>query len=179
MRKSDITFRRTGNGYGEGRATVCIKVPYQSLDRSIREVVETWGEGVPATMTEEWVRENVSEDTLDAYFWQACESEYEYFCDWADEILPGTTFEVDGRSGGWAVSNWDEDDVAGWDAVKVAQWGKIERVAREIAHGVNGQVVLRVYEYHYSPENVALDGVPIEEALYALSTAGGTGKGTR
>lgn len=178
MRKNEITFRRTGNGYGKGRAAVCIKVPCQSLDRSIREVVETWGEGVPATMTKEWIQENVSEDTLDAYFWFACEDEYKYFLDWADEILLGTTFEVEGRSGGWAVSNWDEDDVAGWDAVKVAQWGKIERVAREIARDINGQVVLRVYEDYYSPENVALDGIPIEEALYAL-TADGTGRGER
>lgn len=167
-RKDDISFRRTGNGYGEGRATVCIKVPYETLDESIRKV-QTWGEGVPPSMTEEWVRENIGEDTLDSYFWWACEHEYEYFTEWADEIMPGTTFDVDGRQGGWAVSNWTTDDVAEWDAVQVAKWGKIERVAREIARGVNGQVILRVYEDHYSPENVALDGIPIEEALYALS----------
>ena len=168
-RKSDITFRRTGNGYGEARATINIKVPYAPLNRTIREVVEKWGEGIPATMTEEWVRENIGEDTLDSYFWWACETEYEYFAEWADEIMPGTTFDVDGRSGGWAVSNHSADEVAEWDAVQVAKWGKIERVAREIAAGVNGQVILRVYEDHYSPENVALDGIPIEEALYALS----------
>lgn len=169
MRKDEIGFRRTGNGYGEGRATVNIKVPWTPLDRSITEVVKTWGEGVPASMTEEWVRENVSEETLDGYFWAACEAEYEYFTDYAEEIMPGTKFEVDGRMGGWAVSNWSVDDVEGWDAVRVAKWGKIVRVAREIARGVNGQVVLRVYEDHYSPENVALDAAPIEEALYALS----------
>lgn len=167
-RKDDITFRRTGNGYGEARATVKIKVPYQPLDQSIREVVETWGEGVPATMTEEWVRANIGEDTLDSYFWWACETEYEYFTEWADEIMPGTTFDVDGRQGGWAISNWTADDVAEWDAVQVAKWGKIERVAGEIARGINGQVILRVYEDQYSPDNLYVDAAPVEETLYAM-----------
>jgi len=167
MRKDEITFRRTGNGYGEGRATVNIKVPWQPLDMSCQAAQRD--KEIPETLTENWIRENVSDDALDTYFWWSCESEYEHFCDWADEIMPGTTFEVDGRSGGWAISNWGEDDVAGWDAIQVSRWAKIERVARSIAEGVNYQVVMRVYDNDYAPENVYVDAVPIEEHFAGIA----------
>ena len=149
--------------FGRVFAAVNIKVPYKTLDQSVRALRAE--DEIPETLTEEWIRDNVSEDALDAIFWHTCQAEYEYFTDYAAEILPGTTFHQDGRSGGWAVSNHTVDDVESWDAVKLAKWGKIERVAREIAAGVNEQVVLSVYINEYAPENLYVDAAPVEEVL--------------
>ncbi len=159
MRKNDVMFR---GGY----ACVNIKVPWQPLHVSVSALQRE--REIPETLTEEWIGANVSEDRLDAIFWYVCEYELEYFTDYAAEILPGTTFHQDGRSGGWAVSNHSEYDVEGWNAVTLAKWGKIERVAREIAAGVNEQVVLSVYLNEYAPENVYIDAAPIGESIEAL-----------
>ena len=158
MRKDEITFRG-------GRASVNIKVPWEPLERSVLQLKRE--QEIPDTLTEEWIRENVSEERLDGIFWHVCEAELEYFTGWAAEILSGTTFHQDGRSGGWAVSNWDEYDVDQWDAVNVAKWAKIERVAREIAAGVNAQVVLSVYLNEYSADNVYVDAAPVGESIPA------------
>lgn len=158
MRKSDVQFR---GGY----ACVNIKVPYQSLDAAIRQARE-WDD-IPAGLTEDWIRANVSEEQLDAIFWHVCEAEYDYFTDYAEEILPGTKFERDGRSGGWAVSNHSSCDVEGWDAVTLARWGKIVRVAREIASGVNAQIVYSIELNEYVPysEAIYVDAAPVGEAI--------------
>lgn len=156
MRKDNVTYR-------DGHASVNIKVPYRPLALAVQELQRE--REIPETLTAEWIEANVSDERLDAIFWWVCAAEYEYFTEWAAEILPGTTFYQDGRSGGWAVSNWDADDVDGWDAVALAKWGKIERVAREIAEGVTAQVVLSVALNEYAPENVYVDAAPIGETI--------------
>lgn len=158
MRKDEIQFR---GGY----ACVNIKIPYQRLDESIREARKE--EELPAGLTEEWIRENLSDEHLDTIFWRVCEWEYEYFTDYAAEIMPGTTFSVQGRSGGWAVSNHSEYDVEDWDAVDVAKWGKIVRVARSIAESVNARIIdsIAINEYVPLSEAVYVDAAPVEEHI--------------
>ena len=167
MRKNDVTFRR-GYSRNNAYAAVNIKVPYQALDSAIREARED--EELPVGLTEEWIRENISEERLDAIFWHVCAAEYEYFIDYAAEIMPGTTFQQDGRSGGWAVSNHSDYDVEGWDAVQVAKWGKIERVAREIASGVNAQLIYSIHLNEYEPyaEAIYVDAAPVGETIAAV-----------
>lgn len=158
MRKDDVSFR-------DGYACVNIKVPWRSLDTVVSELR---GDGeIPETLTTEWIEENISEERLNAIFWFVCESEFEYFTDYAAEIMPGTTFHQDGRSGGWAVSNHSEYEVEGWDAIALAKWSKIERVARQIACGVYGQVVLSIYLNEYAPEAIYVDAAPVGEAIAA------------
>lgn len=161
MRKDEIQFR------GE-HSCVNIKVPYQSLDSAIAEARKY--EELPAGLTEDWIRENLTDKQLDAIFWRVCADEYEYFTDYAAEILPGTTFTQEGRSGGWAVSNHSEYDVERWDAVAVAKWAKIVRVARQIAEGVNTQLVYSIELNEYVPcaEAIYVDAAPVEEVLATL-----------
>lgn len=163
MRKEDVSFRR---GYRhEGYACVNIKVPFEPLHVSV-STLQREGE-IPETLTADWIEANVSDDRLDAIFWHECAAEYEYFTDWASEILPGTTFEQDGRSGGWAVSNHSEYDVEGWDAVTLAKWGKIVRIGREIASGVSAQVVMSIYLNEYAPDKLYVDAAPVGEIIAA------------
>lgn len=155
-RKDDVTFRG-------GRASVNIKVPWEPLDRTVARLQRE--DEIPATLTEEWIRANVTEEALDALWWDVCADEFEYFTGWAAEIMPGTTFYQDGRSGGWAVSNHTEYDVEGWDAVQLGKWRKIERVAREIAAGVPASVVISVTLNYYDAANVYVDAAPVGETI--------------
>jgi hypothetical protein len=155
-RKDDIQFR-------DRHACINIKVPWERLDRTVAKLHRE--KEIPETLTEDWIRANVSEDTLDELFWMTCESEYEYFVDYAKEIMPGIEFNQEGRSGGWAVSNYADYDVDGWDAIDVAKWRKIERIAREIAAGVPAQVVIAVHLNYYDAENVFVDAMPVEEVI--------------
>ena len=156
-RKSDVTT------YGrEGHAAVNIKIPYARMSEVVRELHTE--EEIPATLTLEWIEANVSEEQYDAIFWHVCQAEYEYFTEWAAEIIPGITFEQDGRSGGWAVSNLDPED---FDAVMLAKWRKVERIGREIAAGVPAQVILSVSINEYAPDNLYVDAAPVEECIPA------------
>jgi hypothetical protein len=156
-RKDDVT--RYGRN---GHAAVNIKIPYVRMDTVVRKLHDE-GE-IPATLTLEWIDDNVPEERYDAIFWHVCQAEYEYFTEWATEIIPGITFEQDGRSGGWAVSNLDPDD---FDAVMLAKWRKVERIGREIAAGVPAQVILSVSINEYAPDNLYVDAAPVEEAIPA------------
>ncbi|HKU52115.1 MAG TPA: hypothetical protein VJQ25_06595, partial [Nitrospira sp.] len=94
-----------------------------------------------------------------------CEAEFEYFEEHAREIMPNVRFSVEGRQGGWAVSDFTETDVEGWDAVDLAKWGKICKIARQIAQYTHVQVVHSIAINEYSPDNLFVDAAPVGEYM--------------
>jgi hypothetical protein len=103
--------------------------------------------------TLEWIRENISDERLDAIFWNTCGNEFEYLTSWAtsddDAIFPAAqygrvTMGQEGRSGGWAVV-YGLPDIEEWDAVLLARWRKFERVAKDIAASVPLQMLSSIY----------------------------------
>jgi hypothetical protein len=138
------------DGFGPCRPAVNVKV-YGSLESAWAEYVKD--EGTDEGFTLEWVRENVSDDHLDAIFWNTCENEFEYLASWAtsddDAIFPAAqygrvTIEREGRSGGGAVVA-GLPDIEEWDAVLLARWRKFERVAKEIAASVPLNMLSSLY----------------------------------
>lgn len=141
MRKSEVTWRRVNNGYGEARASINIKLPYRTVEESVAKANRE--DPLPEGLTAEWIEQHVSDDHYEAILWRTCENEFEYFVEWAKEIIPGVTFEQDGRSGGWAVSNLTDENTS-WDAVMLARWAKVCKIARQIADNVPEQVLYSI-----------------------------------
>lgn len=156
MRKSDIQYRN-------GHPCINIKVPWMRLETAVEKAHEDVN--YPPTFTAEWIEDNVSEDRLSAIFWNVCEFEYEYFEEYAREIQPNVRFSVEGRQGGWAVSNFTEYDVEGWDAIDLGKWRKICKVARQIADHIQVQVVHSIAINEYSPDNLFVDAAPVGEEI--------------
>lgn len=144
MRKSDVETY-------DGLPSVNVKVAMPwgvELAEIVRQVGAedgyTWEEGFDY----EFVNETLNDQ--DHWFWTACEYEFEYFTEWAKEILPGSRYELRGRSGGHLVAT-NLGDVAEWDAVALAKWAKVARIAREIADGIPYQMVSLVAINIFAP----------------------------
>jgi hypothetical protein len=129
---------------------VNVKV-YGSFEDAWPEFVKD--EGPDEGFTLEWIRENISDERLDAIFWDTCGNEFEYLTMWAtsddDAIFPATkygrvTMGQEGRSGGWAVV-YGLPDIEEWDAVLLARWRKFERVAKDIAASVPLNMLSSLY----------------------------------
>jgi hypothetical protein len=123
---------------------VNVKVPY-SRDRGWSAFREYDPDADPR-FTEEWVEGHVSEETLDAYFWAACEGESEYYEGWVREIFdaPHLVVYAEGRSGGWRVVSGLRP-VDEWDAVTLSKWRKVERIGKALADGIPAQTLSLVY----------------------------------
>jgi hypothetical protein len=126
-------------------------------------------ESYPPTFTAEWIEDNVSEEKINDIFWMTCESEYEYFTEWCREIDPNVRFDVEGRQGGWAVSNYTEQDVEYWDAIDLGRWRKMCKIAKDIAAHIHVQVVHSIAINEYSPDNLFVDAAPVGETLANIS----------
>jgi hypothetical protein len=102
--------------------------------------------GFDAGFTEDWIREHLSEETLDQWFWDTCSFEFEYLQDLAAEVLGIRERDVtqEGRSGGWAVVS-GLPELEDWDAVQLAKWRKFEKRARSIAADIPYQLVQSIY----------------------------------
>lgn len=159
MKKTDIEYRG-------GHPCINIKVPWMSLETAVEKAHEE--ENYPPTFTAEWIEDNVSEERMSDIFWMVCESEYESWEEWCREIDPNVRFSVEGRQGGWAVSNYTESDVEYWDAIDLGRWRKMCKIARQIAEGIHVQVVHSIAVNEYSPEALFVDAAPVGEALTSL-----------
>lgn len=147
--------------YGSDRPAVNVKV-YDSLEDAWKMFERD--EGPDGGFSVDWVRENISEEVLDATFWATCESEFEHLEGWAtgtdggDPIFPddSVSLEQDGRSGGWVVV-LGLPDISEWDAVRLARWRRFERIARDIADGIMAGVLSSLYinEYEWAQDESA------------------------
>ena len=148
--KADVEFHSERFGGGR-RPAVNVKVR-DSLEDGFAKFLKA-NDDVDARFTCEWVREHVSDETLDARFQFACEDGFERLADEAREIWGADMYEhrgarrhrvnvySEGRSGGWAVVDGIDDDVDSWDAIQVAKWGRFARFARLEADDVMYRVV--------------------------------------
>jgi hypothetical protein len=145
--KADITFH--SDGYRERKPAVNVKI-YDSLAEGFAKWNgPDWIGDHPDTdarFTVEWIEEHVTDDCQSDYFNMACETGYEYAETDAQEIW-GSHVRVysQGRSGGWAVVDGIDDDVASWNAIAVARWGKFARWARSTADDTMARVVDMIY----------------------------------
>jgi hypothetical protein len=138
------------DGCRPSNPAVNVKV-YGSVEDAWAEFVKD--EQPDEGFTLEWIRENLSDEHLDAIFWRTCENEFEYLTNYAtrdeDAIFPAATYgrvsiEQEGRSGGWAVVH-GLPDIEEWDAILLARWRKFERVAKDIAASIMVNVLSSVY----------------------------------
>src|SRR5262245_23531767 len=111
--KEDIEYHRVGYSYNSVPA-VNVKV-YNNLSSGMKEWAKDWPDPDPR-FTEEWIEENLSDETVDAIFWQSCELRWEDL-EWEAREIWGDNAYTDsqgrrryavnvyseGRSGGWAV----------------------------------------------------------------------------
>jgi len=96
----------------------------------------------------------------------------------AREIFgPEARVYSEGRSGGWAVvapgpSNvcYSREDVAAWDAIAVAKWGRFVRVCRETCEDIPYQAVWGYCANVWQPEREA-EREEAERAAAALESA--------
>jgi len=144
FRREDVEFH--SDGFGPRHAAVNVKVWDWSVP--IRQVATELGED-PDLAADWWETVEDDDQFTSELFGLACEFAWEQLNDEFKygDILPGADrVYSEGRSGGWAVPYnggrpyADEDDVDGWDAVKVAQWGKFARYARAYADDVPYQM---------------------------------------
>lgn len=140
--RDDVT--RSYHQGSQGMPMVNVKVPYVR-DYGWSAFREYEPDADPR-FNEEWLEEHVSEETLDAYFWAACESESEYYEEWVREIFDAPHLVVygEGRSGGWRVVSGLRP-VDDWDAVTLAKWRKVERIGTDLAAGIPAQTLSLIY----------------------------------
>ena len=99
---------------------------------------------IPAGLTLEWIRANLTDEQLDAIFWMSCEREWEMLQQDAEEIFgSGVEVNAGGRSSGWACVT-GLADIGEWDAVMLAKWRKFARYAGEYAQGIPEQMVYSI-----------------------------------
>lgn len=148
------TYTRDDVETRDGRPAANVKV-YSTLR-------DAWANFVRQERSDEgfsldWIEENLSDETLDAIFWDVCASEFEYLTAYAttdeDAIFPAArygrvTVEQKGRMGGWAVVD-GLPDIEEWDAILLARWRKFERIARNIADDVPLQMLATIYLNHW------------------------------
>lgn len=103
--------------------------------------------------TADWVEENVPDDVVWGFFYDACEDGFEQLQEMADELWPDYSPKVwpEGRSGGWAVVE-GLPDVDSWDAVMLAKWRRFAKCARLVADGVPEQMMTTIYINNFEGE---------------------------
>lgn len=162
FRKDDVEFH--GDGMGRTvHAAVNVKV-YRDIDsvlRDDRRLAEAIDGPEVVAPFRAWYGGLDDEDRerLLGYAWDsAIEQGWEQLnADAAAIFGYGYGVFSEGRSGGWAVvhldrrSQFDRDDVAGWDAVAIAKWAKFARLARAAADDVPYQMVGYLYLNQYPP----------------------------
>lgn len=133
-RKGDVDFHSDGYGYSERHAAVNVKdySGYQDLVRAVEGILAENGWQVPTGHDLEDLVDAIAEDS-DAWDLAARDG-WEMADDEAERHFgPGYGVASEGRSGGWCVvtyndrTTFDEDDVAGWDAIALQRWARFVR----------------------------------------------------
>lgn len=164
--------------YGPSYPAVNVKV-YRTIQDAWQDFAKD--EDPDPRFTLDWIEEHVSDESLDAIFWDTCRNEFEYLESWAtgaegDSLFPDDDVELTtaGRSGGWVVVR-GLPDVDDWDAVRLARWRKFERVAKSIADYVPVNMLGTIYVNEFelwadeqAEESPANSELPVDEALATL-----------
>lgn len=144
--KADVEY----HGYaGRMVPAVNVKVDLGGYMRQNKAYKSLWN----AQETRPWVTE---EQWNTAFYW-ACESGWEDLEEIARDIFGNnryvdrqgaTKYRInvysEGRSGGWAIVDGIDEDVALWDAIALNRWAKFATAARRIADGVPQTMTLYV-----------------------------------
>lgn len=157
--KADITFHRIGYG---STSTPAVNVKVYASPGPAEWKMLQGHEGADRRFDQAWIDQHLTDRQRDTWWSAALEDGWEQLqrdID-AEHVWP---FPVkvwsEGRSSGWAIighgengrKHWDRDDVASWDAVAVARWGKFARIARSCADDVPYQYLSLIYANVYLP----------------------------
>lgn len=161
--KEDIEYHADRN---ELRPAVNVKA-YTSLADGYAQFRQNEPD-VDARFTPEWIEEHCSDDVLNGAFLGACEIGWETLNEEAREIWGhaqqrrqpayldrnnarkySVNVYSEGRSGGWAVVDGIDLDVAGWNAIALGKWARFSKVARAIADDVMQQAVWGIWANHF------------------------------
>lgn len=106
--------------------------------------------------TVEWIRENLSDDDFNSFFWQTCGDGWEYLNIAAREIW-GNHVKVysEGKHDGWAVVEGINQDVDSWDAAYLSKWRAFAKIARATADDIHRSTVESIYFNCYQTREVA------------------------
>lgn len=143
--REDVEVHR--DNFGPARPAVNVKV-YGSVWDVFRRLPDV--DIDDARFTAEWLEENVTDEALDARFWDTCANEWEMVEQDAREIFgAGVKVWQEGRSGGWAVVD-GLPELESWDAVQLAKWRKFERYAKSIAADIPYQLLSSIYSNEFA-----------------------------
>lgn len=146
-RKDDVEFH--SDGYREAHAAVNVKVYDAPTAETVRTVLRDAG---LTTRQDPDAILDAMREMEEGGDYSAWESAITSGWEWLDMIAaedfgPGHGVAAEGRSGGWCVVTYngrptfDEDDVAGWDAIALSKWARFERCARDSAADVPYKMV--------------------------------------
>lgn len=185
MRKDDIDFHSDGMGR---TAHAAVNVKVRDSIRSVKLPLDLGGVSdadgknfrevfTDPGFTHDWIEEHVPD--IDAYFEMACADGWEQLGEEAERIW-GSGYHVhsEGRSGGWAVvcygstcghgrsgqTQFDRDDVAGWDAIALSKWARFAKFARAVADDVTRSMVDSIYVNVFEPWKEEQERVAKEES---------------
>jgi hypothetical protein len=181
--KADVEFHSDGMGRGR-KPAVNVKVYGSTWDVKLpMHLGSSYPAGHPELIeeswthplfTHEWIDENVSSETLDSFFWQACRDGFEWIESNAQDIFDSDVkVYSEGGSGGWAVPD-GLPDFDSWDAIMLGKWRRFERWAKAEAEDVPRAIVDNVYHCLFLPwldeqdESAEGDTPKIEEALASM-----------
>jgi hypothetical protein len=141
-RKHDVTFH--AEHWQDGHAAVDVKDQqgWHGLREAIPRALDDLGMVLPTGAELDDVTNMIAEHDGASDYSFAAEDGWEQASALAWETF-GAGYDVcsEGRSGGWlvvtrragGVTCFDEEDVAGWDAIALQRWATFERRVREIA----------------------------------------------
>lgn len=119
--------------------------------------------------TVEWTRENLSDESLDTWFWDACASGMEDAQSVAEDIFgTGVTVSQDGRSGGHLVVD-GLPDIESWDAIAVSRWDRfitqVDAIVEDIPRATLWLIYANVYEGWAEDQRKLMTGPTLEPVM--------------
>jgi hypothetical protein len=140
MKKDSVRFHR--DGYGPSRPAVNVKI-YKGLSDGMRAFRKANPE-IEKRYTEDWIRNNLTESSINQWWQWACESAFENAESVAHEIFGDVKVYTEGRSSGWVVVEGLKD-FDSWSAADLSKWAKFEKACRSFADDVPYQTVDMIY----------------------------------
>lgn len=162
MKKSDITYHGLGIGGYRMVPAVNVKI-YARIDfRTLCAKVSADHDGIAnPEFTEDWIKANLGDEGGHEWWNEALSDAWDQLQEDVNaEGVFGRDVKVysEGRSSGWAyIDGITREDVEGWNAIKLAQWARFAKFARQTADDVPYQYLSLIYLNVFEPWKVKRD----------------------
>lgn len=98
-----------------------------------------------------WCQAHMTIEEIQRWTDEAATGNYDAFAEQITETFPGATCNTEGRSGGWVIVN-GLPDIESWDAVMLAKWRKLDRIADEYVADVPRETAWLIGANRYEAE---------------------------